>query len=118
MTDKTGPEVFDKERALQTITSLRKEIIELNERIKIKDNAMDEVISVLTYLKVIDERIKAAHKEAINHLLEAKRPTLDQVRLNIVLDRGLPIEIADRLTGETPEELEASADKLLSLNRK
>lgn len=114
MTKKIESEAFEQEDALKTINALRGVINVLNERIKAKDIAMDEVIDILTYIKETSERIKNAHKEAINHLLVARKATLDQVRLNIAAEKGLPIEMAEQLEGETPEELEVNADKLLA----
>ena len=118
MTDKIESEAFDKERALKTIHALLLEINELLSSIKAKDAAMDEVIDVLTYLKDRDERIKTAHKEAIIRLLDAKKATLAQVRLNTAIEKGIPIEMAHFLSGETPEEIEKDAARLLASYRK
>jgi|GEM_PF-2114477 len=46
---------------------------------------------------------------------ELKTLRLEKERLRVATAKGLPVELADRLQGETAEELEADADKLLAL---
>lgn len=47
--------------------------------------------------------------------IELKALRLQSERLRVATAKGLPIELAERLQGETAKELEADADKLLTL---
>lgn len=46
---------------------------------------------------------------------ELKTERLQRLRLEVALKKGLPPELAARLTGETPEQLEKDAEALLPL---
>lgn len=46
---------------------------------------------------------------------EAEAKAAENRRLRVALDKQLPVDLIDRLRGETQEELEADADKLLDL---
>lgn len=46
---------------------------------------------------------------------EAETKAAENLRLRVALDKQIPADLIDRLRGDTQEELEADADKLLSL---
>jgi hypothetical protein len=46
---------------------------------------------------------------------ELKQERLERLRLKVVMTKGLPTEMADRLKGETEEELTKDADALTAL---
>lgn len=46
---------------------------------------------------------------------ERDKAAQENLRLKVALDKSVPADLIDRLRGETQEELEADADKLLSL---
>lgn len=46
---------------------------------------------------------------------DAETKAHENLRLRVALDKRLPAELVDRLQGETKEDLEADADKLLGL---
>lgn len=46
---------------------------------------------------------------------EAETKAAENLRLRVALEKSVPADLIDRLRGDTQEELEADADKLLSL---
>lgn len=46
---------------------------------------------------------------------EREQARLENLRLKVALDKGVPADLAARLQGDNAEELEADADKLLGL---
>ncbi len=55
-------------------------------------------------------KYKELYEQKEKELIETKKETM---RLKVAAKKGLPAELIDRLKGETEEELEADADKLL-----
>jgi len=55
-------------------------------------------------------KFKELYEQKEKELAETKKETL---RLKVAARKNLPVELIDRLKGETEEELEADADKLL-----
>ena len=45
---------------------------------------------------------------------ELKQERQERMRLTVATSKGLPVDLANRLTGETEAELQADADKLLA----
>jgi|SRR6478752_7301931 len=77
--------------------------------LKSKASKLDEIEQAQkTELQRIQERSEAAERRAA----ELER---DLVRSQIAIAKKLPAELASRLRGDTPDELEADADKLLAL---
>lgn len=116
--DKTNtPEVaaeeeFDKERAMETIKKLReiekqykKEKQEL-ERLKADEQKRKEAEMTEA------EKVKARADELE---AELKRERVKGMRLQVVSKYNLPDTLANRLQGETMEELEADAEQLAKL---
>lgn len=106
----TGEEVFDKERAMALIAKLRGEVKELSGKAKKadeleqaetkrKESEMSELEKLQKRLTETETRLK--QKE----IAEARRAAAEKV--------GLPVALAQRLQGETPEELETDAKALL-----
>lgn len=59
-------------------------------------------------LKTLEDQLKEANGKINGY-------QLDIMRTNIAVEKGLPLELRDRLTGTTEEELKADADKLTKL---
>jgi len=102
-------EAFDKERAMATIKNLRKfekdaaKLSKELESYKLKEEERKKA-----ELSEID-RLKLEAQEAKDKLAEL---TLDKQRREIAEKVKLPFALADRIKGETPEEMEADAKQL------
>lgn len=60
------------------------------------------------------DRLKRENKELEDKLAKAPEKSLDALRLEVALDKGLTKVQAKRLLGTTVEELEADADELVA----
>ena len=105
-----GKEPFDEARAMETIKKLRE-----NEKALKKQAAELE-----KYRKADEERKQAemSETERLNAELERAKAELQKSRLDVLKRQaagkaGLPEAFADRLKGETLEELEADAKVIL-----
>lgn len=58
------------------------------------------------------EIVSGKYEETNSKLSSA---TAENLRLRVALDKSLPADLVDRLRGDTREEIEADADKLLEL---
>jgi anion-transporting ArsA/GET3 family ATPase len=105
-------EVFDKDRAMETIKKLREEVkaktkaekrlSELEaEEAKRKEAAMSE-----------QEKLAKRNAELETQLREAQ---LTQQRATAADEANLPKELADRIKGETPEDMEADAQAIAAV---
>lgn len=103
---------FDADRAKRTIGNLRDaekklkaQVAELSAKAQELDKLKE---SEKTELQKLSEQLEA-EKE--------KRTALEResLRARVALAKSLPAELADRLQGETEEELAADADKLIAL---
>ena len=90
---------FDPERAWNTIQALRASEQELKREKQARDR---ERMSELERLKADNEDLRRANAER----------ELEVNRQRLVAAKGLPADAADFLHGQTPEELERSADSL------
>ncbi len=105
-----GDDVFDKERAMETIKKLRE-----TEKQAKKDRAE------LERLRQLEEDRKKAEMTESDRLkaeLEQLRANLKQQSIQnqqrkVAAKVGLPDEFAELLKGETPEEMESHAKRLL-----
>ena len=120
--DETPVEEWDKERAARTIKNLR--VFE-------KDSPeMRQSLKELERLKKENEKFKAEEQKRIEasmteqERLQKERDELakesaqlkaDIMRRDVIAETGLPPQLADRLKGETLEELKADAEGLLKL---
>lgn len=97
---------FDKERAMETIKKLRefekKSKVQEKELLALKEAEQKRKESEMSEIDKANLRAETAEKE----LKELKA---QKVRREIAEKVGLPVEFADRLRGETPEELEEDA---------
>lgn len=60
-----------------------------------------------------EEALEAARKEAESYKTRIHELEVKQLRSEVAAAKNLPPKLADRLTGETVEEIEADADSLL-----
>jgi predicted RNase H-like nuclease (RuvC/YqgF family) len=103
---------FDAERAKRAIGNLR----ERERKLKAQLAELAPKASEL-------DALKASQKSDIEKLTEqleterAQRLSLERqaIRARVALAKSLPADLADRLQGETEEELLADADKLLAI---
>lgn len=110
--EQVAEEPFDKDRAMETIKKLRD-----YEKVSKKQAAEIE-----KYRKAEDERKQAelSETERLQAELERYKVELSQSRLDVMKRQaaattGLPPAFADRLKGETLEELEADAKAIYEL---
>ena len=102
-------EEFDKERAMATIKNLRKfekEAKKLQDKIALYEQKDNE--RKLAEMSEID-RLKLEAQEAKSKLAEL---TIKEQKREIAHKLNLPEVLADRIKGETPEEMEADAKGL------
>jgi len=106
----TVKDEFDPARAMRTIEALRAEIKELKPKAKRADELTAEEQkrkeAELSEAQKLSKRL--AETEA-----ELKQLRIDRLRRDAAAKVDLPLVFADRLVGETPEELEADAKKIL-----
>ena len=109
-TETVKGEVYDAARAMTTIEKLRAEIRELKPRAKQADELAEaerkRKEAELTEAQKLSARLEEAEAEL-------KKLRLDEMKRAAAAKVELPLVFADRLVGETPEELEADAKKLL-----
>ena len=109
-TETVKGEPFDAARAMKTIEALRAEIKELKPKVKQAEE-----------LTLAEQKRKEAEMTELQKLqakldeatAELKRTRLTEMRRTAAETVGLPLAFAERLKGETPEELEADAKSLL-----
>jgi hypothetical protein len=106
----TVKDEFDPARAMRTIEALRAEIKELKPKAKRADE--------LTAEEVKRKEAELSEAQKLAKRLEETEAELKQLRISemrraVAAKVELPLVFADRLVGETPEELEADAKKLL-----
>lgn len=80
--------------------------------------AMDKIRKANAEAKSQRERAKAAEAKAGNAdeaLARAETAEKKLLRVTEAVRLGLPVELADRLQGDTPEEIAQDAEKLLAL---
>lgn len=103
-------EVFDAARAMKTIEKLRAEIKEL----KPKARQAEELSAAEQKRREAEmtelQKLQSAFEKAQAELKETK---LRQLRQEIAIKVDLPLVFADRLHGETADELEADAKRIL-----
>ena len=98
-------EEFDPDKAWRLIQNLRKEKDELK---PLADKAKELEDAQKTEQERLTEKLSETEKRAVDAELKA-------ARLEVATEKGLPKSSVKFLTGTTPEELEESADELLSL---
>jgi hypothetical protein len=103
---------FDPERAMALIEKLQAENKELKPKAKLADE-----LTAAQQKKLDDEKTELEKEREARLKAEAdlKKVTLSEMRKNAAIKSKLPLEFADRLQGETQEELEADAMKLLTV---
>jgi multidrug efflux pump subunit AcrA (membrane-fusion protein) len=109
-TETVKGEPYDAARAMLTIEKLRAEIKEL----KPKARQAEELTQAEQKRKEAEmtelQKLQAELEKARSEL---KRTQLDELKRQAAIKAELPLVFADRLRGETPEELEADAKLIL-----
>jgi len=109
-TETVDVEQFDPARAKALIDKLRGEIKELKPKAKLADDLstaeQKRKEAEMTELQKLEAKLKETEKAL-------KEKTKNEMRLAAANKVGLPVAFADRLKGETPEDLEADAKTLL-----
>ena len=99
-------EVFDKERAMALIVKLRSEVNDLKPKAKkAEDMEAQEKARKDAELTEV-ERLKKETHELQSQL---KKLEVSKMRSDVASKVGLPAVLADRIKGETPDEMEADA---------
>lgn len=105
-------DAFDAERAKALIDKLRNEIKELKPKAK-KADELSEAEQKRKEAEMTE--LDRLNKQLAEAQAEVKRTQLSVLRRDAAAKYSLPAELADRLKGETPEELEADAKALAAL---
>lgn len=108
----TDLDQLDIERAKAAIAKRNQENKSLRSRLKeleARDAKLAEIENASkTELERLAEQLAAAQTDA-------QEARLQVARSRVVAEKGLPADLAEFLTGSTPEELEQQADKLAAL---
>jgi len=103
---------FDPERAMALIEKLQNE----NKELKPKAKLADELTAEQQKIKDAQmSELEKANKRALELEVELKAITRREMQRAAAEKAKLPMEFAERLRGETQEELEADAMKLLTV---
>jgi len=103
-------EPFEEARAMALIAKLREEIKEL----KPKAKKVDELTAAEQKRKEAEmTELERLQNELKTTKADLKKAQVVEMRRAAAAKVGLPLAFADRLMGETPEDLEADAKKLL-----
>jgi len=106
----TVKDEFDPARAMRTIEALRAEIKELKPKAKQAEELtaaeQKRKEAEMTELQKLTAQLEKANAEL-------KAAQLAEMRRTAAVEAGLPLVFADRLKGETPEELAEDAKKIL-----
>lgn len=84
---------------------LKSQIEELNE----EKSALEKTISES------GEKFKDLQLQLDEANKKVKGFELDSLKTNVAIEKGLPLELRSRLTGETKEDIEADADNLVKI---
>src|SRR3990167_18744 len=111
VTETAEGNTFDLPRAMALIEKLRGEVKELKPKAKAADD-----------LTAAEQKRKEAEMTATQKLqaeldkakADLKAAQLNDMRRAVAAEVGLPLVFADRLQGETPEDLKTDAEKLLA----
>jgi len=108
----TATEPFDLARAMATIDKLRSENRELS-KVQKRLADMEAAAAAKQQAEMTElEKVKAKAAELETKLKQAE---LQRMRFEAAQKVGIPAQLAARLQGETPEELEADAKAILEL---
>jgi hypothetical protein len=106
------PDEFDKDRAMETIHKLREiekqSKKDAKELARLKAEEQKRIEASMTE----QERLQKERDELAKESAQLKA---DIMRRDVIAETGLPPQLADRLKGETLEELKADAEGLLKL---
>ena len=103
-------EPFDAARAMSTIAQLRAEIKELKPKVKLAEELTEAEKKRKEAEMTETQKLQAELETAKAELKAAK---LAEMRRAAAIKVELPLVFADRLHGETPEELETDAKQIL-----
>lgn len=110
--DTMDAEPFDKERAMETIRKQREEIKQVKKLAQeLEKYKQAEEARKLAEMSETD-RLKA-ELDRVQSELKAK--SIRTMQMEAATKTGLPAQLAERLKGETPEEMEADAKAMLEL---
>lgn len=105
-------EEWDKERAAATIKAQRLHEKELEAQLKDYERLKAEEQKRIDASMTEQERLQKERDELAKESAQLKA---DIMRRDVIAETGLPPQLADRLKGETLEELKADAEGLLKL---
>lgn len=104
-------EAFDAERAKAKIAKANAEAKSLRERLRKAEEAEAKLAEIENANKSETEKMQERLKAAEDALEKANR---ESMRAKVAADKKLPPALADRLRGDSIEEMEADADTLLA----
>ena len=112
----TQADDFDKDRALETIKKQREsEKRALAELSKAQKKLAQYEQAEQSRKDAAMSELEKAQARATELEAELNKTRLATMRRDAAIKHGLPLELADRLMGETPEDIEADAAKLAEL---
>ena len=88
---------------------LKQQIAELNEKVKATASEKD------TEIKSLQDQLKASAKEKDELTGKAKAYELQATKIKVASDMGIPLEMADRLSGDDEESIKADAENIKDL---
>ena len=104
-----------KAKLTEEMEEFKKNYSDYDELKKSSEDGKAQIASLTEQLEKLKTDSEADRKSIEDKDAEIAKYARAAEKTNIAIAKGLPIELASRLKGETKEELEADADKLLSL---
>lgn len=89
--------------------ALKQQIAELNEKVKATASEKD------TEIKSLQDQLKESAKEKDELTGKAKAYELQATKIKVASDMGIPLEMADRLSGDDEESIKADAENIKDL---
>jgi len=111
-------EEFDnalKDRLARERETVRKQYADYGELKTLNETLTKEKAGFEEERKKAGEELAALQKKLTEAENRAKQLEKDGLRTDIAIEKGLPLELRSRLTGETKEDIEKDADSLLKI---
>lgn len=99
------------------ITERFKDYLSPDDAVKLKNGYDEQIKGLNDSLKAANEKISGFDAELSDAKAKAEKAEHALLRGRVAAAKGLPLELSDRLIGETKEDLEKDADNFASFMR-
>ena len=98
-----------------TQTDLDKIVIDRVRKAEAKYADYDDLKSKAAKVDELEPKLTEVTEERDSFKTASEKAEADSLRYSVALNKGLPVELVERLRGSTEEEIQADADSLLKL---